>query len=365
MLRQDDRPFPLEGVPTVCAYNPTKTRVAITDGSRLMIRATSDAASDGYPTSSSLPSDCDVSTSIVDTVSYGAITSMCWAGEGQGHVIVCGTEKGVIMMYSEGKNERMGISNAGYGMVGEVARYSTSAVVCIERVDGIMGNKRSAAVIQGAPATPSTVASSTLVAVGHKDGVVRLYECSALDDSSMLRLHSVIQCPVDGVMTRAACIASSVSPPSPAHAGDTSTIVLLVGYVAGSDAASKSLLRAYQYDACHFTWEEIELGIDLDDSGAPGGPIASIAWAPLMGRDDDLIAVAVGTAVKLYSMRGALSNVVVKEVATLSHPAAVWQVKVNMTGTWLAASTDNNEVCLWRPDLTGEWVLLNTIRGDK
>ena len=112
MLREDNTVLPLDGPPTVCAYNASKTRVAITDGSRLMVRSTAGDAQ-AVP-SSSPPSDRDVSTSLVDTSAHGAITSMCWIGTGQGHVIVCGTEKGVVMVYSEGKNERVGISNAGY-----------------------------------------------------------------------------------------------------------------------------------------------------------------------------------------------------------------------------------------------------------
>ena len=103
------------------------------------------------------------------------------------------------------------------------------------------------------------------------------------------------------------------------------------------------------------------LGIDASGVGPPGSQIAAIAWAPLSGRNEELIAVAVGSIVKLYGLRGALSDVRVAELGTLEHSAAVWQVKMNMTGTWLAASTDDNEVCMWRPDLAGDWVLQNKI----
>ena len=365
-IRQDDTVLPLDGPPTVCAYNPSKTRVAITDGSRLMIRST---AGDALAASSSPLCDRDVSTSLVDTSALGAITSMCWIGDGQGHVIVCGTEKGVVMLYSEGKNERVGVSNAGYGMVGEVKRYSSSAVVCVERVDiraGMCMPNPSSTALSAPPPAPST-----LVAVGYRDGVVRVFECTGMDDGTVLKLHSVIQCPVDGTRTQVACMASSSfscplpAPTAPnASAGDSRTLVLLVGYVKGSAPSPtipESLLRAYHYNARHFCWEDVALGIDAGGVGPPGSQIAAIAWAPLSGRDEELIAVAVGPIVKLYGLRGALSDVRVAELGTLEHSAAVWQVKMNMTGTWLAASTDDNEVCMWRPDLAGDWVLQNKI----
>lgn len=136
---------------------------------------------------------------------------------------------------------------------------------------------------------------------------------------------------------------------------------MLVGYVTGNAPSSKSHLRAYCYNAHHFCWEDVSLGIDVGCAGHPGSQIAAIAWAPLAGRNEELVAVAVGSVVKLYGLRGSLSDVRVEDVGTLVHTAAVWQVKMNMTGTWLAASTDDNEVCMWRPDLAGEWVLLNRI----
>ncbi len=47
----------------------------------------------------------------------------------------------------------------------------------------------------------------------------------------------------------------------------------------------------------------------------------------------------------------------------LEHAHPIWRVEWNMLGNWLAASTENSEVCLWRPDLMGEWLLVNRIVG--
>lgn len=49
-------------------------------------------------------------------------------------------------------------------------------------------------------------------------------------------------------------------------------------------------------------------------------------------------------------------------MASLPHPSPVAQLEWNLTGNWLAAST-GNKVFMWRPDLAGEWRLLNTITG--
>lgn len=52
-----------------------------------------------------------------------------------------------------------------------------------------------------------------------------------------------------------------------------------------------------------------------------------------------------------------------EQLARLQHTAGVWQIEWNMLGSWLAASTEGREVCMWRPDLSGEWLLLNRITG--
>ncbi len=50
-------------------------------------------------------------------------------------------------------------------------------------------------------------------------------------------------------------------------------------------------------------------------------------------------------------------------LATLQHSAPVWQVSWNVFGNWFAASTEDAEVCMWRPDLSGEWKLVHRIVG--
>jgi protein transport protein SEC13 len=75
------------------------------------------------------------------------------------------------------------------------------------------------------------------------------------------------------------------------------------------------------------------------------------------------VAVAAGTRVVLWALTGSTAGMAVERVATLDHEDAVWQVGWNTLGNWLAASTEGGAVCMWRPDLTGEWGLVNSIMG--
>lgn len=92
-------------------------------------------------------------------------------------------------------------------------------------------------------------------------------------------------------------------------------------------------------------------------------PVSDVAWAPTLGRPTDVVAVAAGPRVVLWSLSGAADEIKVDRVATLEHGHDVWQVGWNLLGNWLAASTEGGEVCMWRPDFAGEWNLVNTIAG--
>ena len=199
-----------------------------------------------------------------------------------------------------------------------------------------------------------------MVAVGYKDGVVRVFECEGLDESVRVSLHSMIQSPVGGEC-RCSCIGSNVWRTSDAGDGGSERVVL-VGYGIGASSSSKALLRAYRYDGARFRWEDVDGLADMSPGDRAGG-IAAVSWAPLAGREAELVAVAMGAQVVLYSLHGPLDRVTVHEVAVLEHKDAVWQVKWNMTGNWLAVSTDGNEICMWRPDLAGDWRLLHTVVG--
>jgi hypothetical protein len=41
----------------------------------------------------------------------------------------------------------------------------------------------------------------------------------------------------------------------------------------------------------------------------------------------------------------------------------VWRVEWNVTGTMLASSGDDGNVCMWRPDQRGIWALSSVVTG--
>lgn len=84
-----------------------------------------------------------------------------------------------------------------------------------------------------------------------------------------------------------------------------------------------------------------------------------------MGRPNDVIAVAAGPTVLLWKLEGPADVLRVDRLARLQHSAGVWRLEWNVLGNWLAASTEAGDVCLWRPDLSGEWLLLSRVVGKK
>lgn len=94
----------------------------------------------------------------------------------------------------------------------------------------------------------------------------------------------------------------------------------------------------------------------------PSWQVSSIAWAPTLGRPQELVSVAAGESITIWGLRGPADALRPEVVAVLPHPAPVSQAEWNLTGTWLAASA-GGRVHMWRPDLAGQWQLLNTIEG--
>lgn len=78
-----------------------------------------------------------------------------------------------------------------------------------------------------------------------------------------------------------------------------------------------------------------------------------------MGRPCDVVAVAAGATVLLWELWGTADGLQSRQLVRLQHATPVWQVAWNPLGNWLAASIEGREVCMWRPDLGGEWLLLS------
>jgi len=275
--------------------------------------------------------------SLVLEAKYGRVTGMCWVGL---RYLVCGTDTGGVVV--------CGTDGGGLRVCREV-RCSTGGVACVESVGGGGGGGGGG--------------GAGLVAVGYRDGCVRVFavcenekEENNIDENEGLRLHSVIQCPEAGLSV--ACL--GVKP-----VADDGLVVVLVGYGGCGGELGRRKLVGYWYDETRFRWErQAGLGGLEGLEGLDGAlEIADIAWSPLMGRETERVAVAVGTDVVVYGLGGSVDGISVSEPERLRHADEVCQVRWNATGTWLAASTRGNEVCLWRPDLSGQWRMLNVITG--
>lgn len=245
-----------------------------------------------------------------------AITCICWAAPEFGNVLCAGSTDGIVCIWAQSPE-------------GEWTKRAQIAAA-----------PRAATQACFAPRQMGPIA-----AVAFADGSVRTFIAASPLDATTWDPYSHLQ--LDH--TSGACISLSwrefdpVLPP-----------LLAVGTAAG-------IAEVWMFQEQLLRWERAtRLG---PDDTASKDPVSAVAWAPRLGRPFELIAVAAGRFVTLWSLVGAVNALQVESVAVLEHDENVWQLGWNMMGTWLAASTDGGEVCLWRPDLSGEWQLFNKITG--
>ncbi|KAN0004365.1 hypothetical protein ACTFIZ_010518 [Dictyostelium cf. discoideum] len=105
------------------------------------------------------------------------------------------------------------------------------------------------------------------------------------------------------------------------------------------------------------------------DSSSDGGSraIHDVCWAPNMGRSYHLIATASKDhKVRIWKLSSEKSKMELKEVMRKDdHKSEVWRVEWNITGTILASSGDDGNVCLWKCNMNGEWKLFSLISGEE
>lgn len=185
-----------------------------------------------------------------------------------------------------------------------------------------------------------------IAAVAFGDGFVRTFIADALLDAKTWDLHTEIK--VGGVDSACTCLGWRD------HDGALPPLL-----VAGSASGHAEL---WMFHKATLGWERMAtLGTAGGDYSGQG--ISAVAWAPTLGRPVEVVAVASGSRVVLWSLRGPIDALEIERVAVLEHDSPVWSIAWNMLGNWLAASTEAGEVCMWRPDLAGEWLLLNKITG--
>ncbi|KAN0035671.1 hypothetical protein ACTA71_004955 [Dictyostelium dimigraforme] len=101
------------------------------------------------------------------------------------------------------------------------------------------------------------------------------------------------------------------------------------------------------------------------DSGSRA--IHDVCWAPNMGRSYHLIATASKDhKVRIWKLSSDRSKMELKEIMRKDdHKSEVWRVEWNITGTILASSGDDGNVCLWKCNMNGEWKLFSLISGEE
>jgi len=318
----------------IAVYNEECTLVAVTDGKRIGVRSC-------RPEQPSLVSDqspvweaeCSESTA-------SRVSAMCWMKSEFGQVLCCGTDHGSVMVYARSPRTKEFVLRT-------TLRYSLASVTCLQAAPRRMS-------VQGGP----------VVAAGYKDGHIRLYEgCQKryvnggekkevmLESVGEWEMHSSI---LPRSQDAGACTCMSWKPEELDDAEMPPVIV------AGFEGQSPDL---YMYKPSVFKWQWTgKLGSDtFSDHYNTELGVSSISWAPILGRPKDLIAVASGPVVTLWSLEGPLDAMEIETVANLEHEAHVFQVGWNMVGNWLAVSTRAGEICMWRPDLAGEWIMCNKI----
>lgn len=254
-----------------------------------------------------------------------AITCICWAPPEFGNILCTGTGQGTVLVWAQ-------TSHGQWEKRAHIPASTHSAL------DACFAPRR----------------MGPIVSIAFSDGSVKLFVASSPLNAVSWDPHSELQLDRDAK----ACTGMSWREFDPALPP-----LLAIGSTSGCGEVwmfREQLLR----------WEQVRQlkspSQDMDDDSSSHNNqqgVSVIAWAPRLGRPYDLIAAASGHRVTLWSLSGAIDALEVERIAVLDHDHDVWQLGWNMLGNWLAASTEGGEVCMWRPDLAGEWLLLNKITG--
>lgn len=379
------------GKASIVAYDSLNTKVAVSNGRDVLVRDCS-------------PGGSSTAREEVMPRWDSSVVALEWMEDVVGDVLVGGDDRGALIAYrrrrvpvpplSAQKQDRAGGGGAdGNGVVVDddgddsiimhendastgdsgswiieavLDGYSTAGVGCIRRASTLLSH-------QGAAVGDSDL-QEALVAVGYRDGMVRVFSRRCADIHDAAAGGEVSEARWTGAGDVVWDIHSSIHPRQrgmgpctslewrPGPCEDTCDgegalpLLLICGY-------QKQCADVYLFRRVSFSWEWCAGLVDEETRGNHGQIDTVIAWAPLGGRSRELVASANGNTVILWGLQGPLDKLEVEEVARLEHDSPVWHLGWNMTGSWLAASTKNGEICLWRADLSGEWLMLQKLRG--
>jgi hypothetical protein len=248
------------------------------------------------------------------------VTCLCWAAPEFGNVLCLGTVEGAVCFWSE---------TPGTGA------WSLKATIKVD--------SRAATAACFAPAHHGPI-----VAVSFSDGYVRTFKASAVLGADGWDLDGEFQTgPLAG--TAATCLTWRDG-----GGEDTLPPMLCVGTSAGS-------AEIWTFEERFLRWVRLKSLRGHTNDASENSTTTAVAWAPPVGAPRELLAMATGRQVVLWGLQGAANELECEHVAVLDHEHGVWQLGWNWLGTWLGASTDGGEVCMWRADLSGAWGMRNKV----
>lgn len=182
------------------------------------------------------------------------------------------------------------------------------------------------------------------------DGNVRIYEAPDLTDLTTWEIQ-------DQIMTKMSCSCLSWNP----SRLNPATIAV------GSDDANPSAggkVQIYEHKVNERKWVRSNMLMSITEA------VHDIAYAPNLGRSYDVLAIATKDVVimrfdkKDPSMIGSATSTRNTPVQLDHQGAQVWQISWNITGTILAASSDDGVVRLWKANYLDKWKCIQVLKGD-
>ncbi|CAA0812108.1 Protein SEH1 [Striga hermonthica] len=188
----------------------------------------------------------------------------------------------------------------------------------------------------------------------YSDGRIEIYELLDMLELEKWQLQAEFQNVIDLVSKfgNVSCLSASISWSPQRSEAKQSSFVL--GF--GSNTPPLNSPKVWEFDLDHQRWLPVA---ELSSPEDKGDQVYAVAWAPNIGRDYELIAVATQKGISIWNLSsepdpdGRLS---MQRVALLSgHDSEVWEMEWDMSGMTLATTGSDGVVRLWQSNVNGEW----------
>eukprot|EP00899_Mesostigma_viride_P025422 jgi/Mesvir1/6064/Mv00795-RA.1 len=198
------------------------------------------------------------------------------------------------------------------------------------------------------------------LATASADGCVRVYETSNVLLLDSWQMQTEFQASSGAGCTSIDWRPAPFPPLTPA--------CLLVGTGGDTDAAAKpSTGGTATIWVCH---EALSRWVPLASVPTTSGTaVVDVAWAPNMGRADELLATVAGDVISIWRIALAPELLLaaltgdarpeVHAVVSVEHKQ-VWKAEWNFTGTTLASSGSQPAFRMWTPTFDGSWISLES-----